>query len=1141
VSVFQKRYFSKLLDADTGPHAVADDRFISGQNIRFGTTDKGHVGYFENVLGNTLIANDQLPGTGSNIVIGACSDDSNGYKIAFVWNSLGHHVITLLDRNGNFWSVLKDTNVTGGLNFSKYALIHCFVEAGILYFNDALNQPRRVNLMAAIYGNHTASPDPKTFAFSFPIAAEEITVIRQPPAYAPSVQKLTDGGVVNNYIANDSYQAAYKYSYYDGETSVLSTWSVATKTNFVGDTYNSVKIDMNTADKIPQSVKIVELWIRSQATGKFRKIRSWDRSITADNTAINNHNTGVTLTYTFYNDVTGIVLSDTEAYTPYSDVPRLSKSMTIGKNRLLMLNNLKGYDTPVKSSLTATGTVATAGGSRTVSFGIIKHTATTSDTPGTYWGYSAYYCYLTDVVPAGYYVITASKVNHSFGSDPWGSLAPSAALPGSVAFSGLEYIGNNTGAAETNTMPVDYVTDRIDIADPSGTATVTSWPAANTLLFKSSSPYKIGIVFYDQYLRKCGVWTKEALKVSTPGRAFSLTSYSGGLSWTLSNTDAVNEIPDWAYYYSIVRTLNLKTRYFIQALDNAMQYGYKDAAGVYTAGGTTWTGATTAALMIDTTGLLQDNLGYVFNEGDICIITESGGTQHELPVITQQGKYIIVAAKNIGSLAVNFVYEVYTPYKPSDDEPFYEVGAFYKINSPTLSGRTYSILSGSLPGDISQLSRTVDATTYDAEAMCPNDKYFQRWDTDAGRLNIVTPLGQVRLKTELCFSDVIIEGSYVNGLSSFQTLNSEILPFSIGEGQKLQMTSKMEKLGSVLLVIGDQGTLSIYLGEVQMFDSVGNSSILKSDKFIGQINDLRGAYGTINPESVVEYKGEVYWADLNNDVVIRYASNGLYPISEFGIKRAFRLFSQKYKTLDTATIEGFGCRPFVFGGFDTYHNDYLLSIPSTEASAPKGSIADADVPFDYPYDLYDGQAKVLAFKMGTEQWAMPYSYRPEFFLGTIDRLYTFKNGQTYRHSESSLYNVFHGEYHKSRICFVCRSEDAPSAIKTWLNIAIESNIAPTYTHFRTEFPADNTGGSLYQSSDLVQSDYRMRENRVFEAAILRDRTSPNVSGTADQKLLTGDKMRGAWVYVMLEWDTNSLLQIRFINVGHSKVAGHNNI
>jgi hypothetical protein len=75
-----------------------------------------------------------------------------------------------------------------------------------------------------------------------------------------------------------------------------------------------------------------------------------------------------------------------------------------------------------------------------------------------------------------------------------------------------------------------------------GTITVTGVTATTgtgSLVYKSDSPYQVGVVFKDFAGRRCGVVTTNSNKLTTPERAYADTTQTLGISWSLSNASAL--------------------------------------------------------------------------------------------------------------------------------------------------------------------------------------------------------------------------------------------------------------------------------------------------------------------------------------------------------------------------------------------------------------------------------------------------------------------------------------------------------------------------------------------------------------------------------------------------------------------------
>ncbi len=1120
-----KKDFNGLLEADLAEHKIPPNKFIGGHDFRIGSTDKGAVGYIENILVNAEKSH-FINSAGVDTRIGFATDDENGFIIKFNQNSLGRDGIYLYDIVDDAWyTVLLSEDVDGGLNFSKYSLMNgAYVINGILYFNDNLNQPRKLHLgafMSAYGASPLPSPIDTDYVISFPIDPTEITLIRKPCAYPPSIQKLYDSGFNNNFIDKNSFKFMVEYGHFEGERAVLSTWSRASFFNTASEVFNYIRVILDTTEEVPQTVRFVRLIVQDGATGKGYVVRTWDRLVAADNTLINNSD----LSFDYYGNTTGEFIDSATQVRPFHSVPLLSGSQERAKNRTILADNLEGYDTPGTTSLSLSlpNPITLGFTSLTKNLYEVKHRYLLV---GGVYSYSAWYVFLTEVVPTGWYAITSTE---QYGTVAYPALP---AAPTSVAFSALTFRGADEATVVANTRPAGKTkTSEFFFTATANSCDITGISTDTYSVFLPQSLHKAGVVFGDQYIRKCGVVPSES-DINIPPRNYAFSNGYSAIDWSLATSSVLSEIPDWAYYYWVVKVIYKP--YFIAAFDDAPKYATKNT----TTGLLEFTAVTYAtnvvAIAINADALLQAGLGYVFVEGDQAIVINDANTRYEIPVIGQEGKYILLKPQDIGSLTgEKLVYRIYTPTKQSEQEAFWEVGQMFAITDPTTPQRTYSQLTGSFRADTFALTRSFNGTTYYAEAMNPNDTYYQRWDTDAGRANLITKLGQVRHETGMSFSDVYVQGTQTNGLSAFDGLNKTILPEDIGSITKIVLTQKIQKEGTVLLVLGEEDAVSVYLGETEVFDAEGNSFLAKSDKFIGQVNPLRGGFGTANHESVVSLDGMVAWYSKRKDSFVRYDVNGVKSISVNGLTRVSKLFSQKYSSLSVAEIEALGSRPFVFGGVDPYHKELYWSIPSTEETPPKGYIPgyeSPDLPIIFPYDIYDGVGKVLVYKLEANQWAAPHSYQTEGFVYIRDYLYSAKNGALYLHNYDNgtddTYSEWYGETVIPAIAFIFN--EVPNIVKQFLSLSVEGNFTPTYTNIYTEKPN-------VQSSDLY-TEWISRLGVPY-ASIKRDRLSPNVTGTYAEKLFTGDKMTGEWAKIYMEFATQSLLQIRYFNCWYQINAG----
>lgn len=1166
----EKKYFvssDSYLDSDSADFAVPKNAWVNMENFRTGTTDIGVIGTVESIGSTSLIKQQDQ----EFIAIGSTSDEENQRFVTFYYSSLGNHKIECTyASSGTTYTVLESADVIGGLNFTDEPIHSSAIIGNLLSWVDGTNnQPRKINIESGIKAYQSffqtdAQP------YTLPLNFSEITLIKRPPTFSPNISKKTDNSFSGNFIANESFEFAYQYVYYDGEVSVVGAYSQATRLNFKSELFNYVQVLMDLSEIIPNTVKIVNLICRIQDgtnQGGLNAfiVKQWNKERASDSAAINAHNTAPNiftprqpLPFNFYNNSLGEKLATDDTLRPFDNVPIYSQSMEIAKYRQFLANNTEGYDTPLSTSLTAqlVNTKVNVSPQNVPLYGFSANSSLNLVRPG----YFAYYAYASINNQTGYFLITTAEYSSTNGVPN-----PIPTAPTSVAGSNLIYIGSQQSQllARANQYLISQygaTAGGCDVSNltASGTISLTGQIISDANIFPQKSQYKLGIVFYDYGMRKCGV-VESASKISTNYRNTNYqdtwNSPSGsfdpstGISWSLSNTNAVSEIPDWAYYYSVVRTLNLRTRFFVQGISDVGQtkYAEKNVDGEYVFTNTIYS-ANTVGIAISTKFLIQSNLGYVYSEGDYCILTTTVAVGIynqtlilELPVIGQQGEYVILKPQNIGNLSTAnaFIYELYTPYIVSSEEPYYEVGEIYAINNPKQSNRTYSVLTDVLLPDTYLINRNIVGGTnssYLGNAMCPNDNYFKRWDTDAGKTNFITSSGQAVNKTAITWSDVITEGTKINGTSTFRLGNRRFVPDESGEITKLIFTSKVQEAGQgmIMLAISSHETNSCYLGETQILDNTGATQFFSgSTNVIGTINTLKGSLGTTNPEAVVEFRGQVYYPDAHKGVWVQYSTNGLFPISNYKTTRFWKSFFRQYLSMTKAEIEALGSRPYIFTAVDNAHLELLISIPKL-TDVPIKTVPDYS--FAYPFDMWDGQGKTIVFCLEglhpQAHWQGSYTFNPELFTTVGNNLYSNKNGSLWVHNQYTEYNRFYDTIYPSRIMFV--SNEAATKQKVYNNITVQANMKPDFTYLYNDFP-------YLQTSDLLDTDYREFEG-IYYAPIYRNKIVPTNTGYTTDGLLTFEKMRNTAMKIMLEFNLakNNFTpaELKFVDIGFDISNGH---
>jgi hypothetical protein len=450
--------------------------------------------------------------------------------------------------------------------------------------------------------------------------------------------------------------------------------------------------------------------------------------------------------------------------------------------------------------------------------------------------------------------------------------------------------------------------------------------------------------------------------------------------------------------------------------------------------------------------------------------------------------------------------------------------------------------------------------------MSPDDKFYMNWFTDHGRPNFLDKIGQQIKTSNLSWSNTYIPGTRTNGLSTFDALDEKTIPVECGPIRKLQITSKVQnELGVVMLAICENQTASLYIGETQQYGSNATTTLTVSTDIIGTINVLKGAFGTINPESVTEFRGNVFWVDAKNGKVIQYGAGGLYPISNYKMTRFWKLFCDRYMSLSSAYIEAlegggnvftneFGVeffgqggtvsRPFIFSTVDPHHSELLISIPTLYDTPPKGYLPDYPSVV-YPFDIWDGIGKTLVYKIASNQsesennhWQGSYSFNPEYFVTLQNKLYSFKEGQMYLHNQTTSGCNFYGVKYPANIMVV--SNAVPTKPKVYRNISVEANMKPSLTYFRVEptLIGDEQYNIHEQASDLIASDYKVREGQLY-SLVYRNKLIPTIDGFSTNGLLTGENIRGLVLKTLFQFDvTDKPLEFKFTSFGFALSEGH---
>lgn len=1135
------------------------DAFMNAENVNFGSSDLGKVGVLEWMPGNKLVGSLQVGGTSE--CVRAIEDESNNRAFCFWWNSIGNHYISCFSTiTGNTQLVLLESQVVGGLGITRYYYIHSVCIIGsLLYWTNGANDIFRINVEASINFNGVGS-QPLVRPYSFPIAKSVVTVIRKPPIFAPKVIKIdsTTTSFTNNVnlIAGEAFLFCLRYGYRDGE---ISTTGVRSGLVPLNDTYTTnldgVKITIPLDEKVGQDVQIVELIAKYLMTGDSYVVKTWDKTIANEATEINQHNLGLqALTFYFFNTFRSYGVDTADMIEPYHAVPLTSQALDTTKARLYLANNTFGYDPPAIDQ-----------------FGGINLSLSGSATPGTdaQWFFVDVQYYdpisyvLTPPIPNPYhvtgYILSVPVPTAAVPIAGWYYRSPQPTIPLPATITAIDFTTNYFFMGSTVPAALIWLAGFTGIASFSrevdfelyqSAAIISATSAPYQFYLKTDATYIGEVTFFDEFMRSCDPVQNINLsqsRVTVPDRNYTDIGFNYGIRWSFPTSGASGgpfypypgALPVWAYYYSVGLSKDKKTEFFASARANTIRYFSKDP----TTGEFVFTATTFAAgqygLGFRLDNLNSSNLGYSYQAGDIIKIwlsTTPIAAAITLAVKDTYADYLIADLKDIGDVsAMTVTFEIYSPLPPSTPESFFEQ-QIYAVIDPGLPLRRYSVSTGVFLGDTYRINRVL-AGSYAVEAMSPNDKYWQKWFTNAGRQQFITRIGRVKRSTNIVFSDVYVDGTKTNGLSAFHALNSQDAPIDMGAIQSFKRVSKINDDGTVALAIGKDSPASIYIGETLIQSNTGSQIVAQSNGVIGTINVLRGGHGTESPESVIVCDELVFWLNTKDGMFVQYSNAGAESISAYKNSTWAARYCAKYRQLGAAGIIATGQRPFIVPGYLRKHRQIVWSMPAVETVDPYGNLPGISNAIPYPFNFYDNQQKTVVYKGDANRWLGSRSYIAESAATIGETMYTFKNGKTYAHSGDAQVANFYGVQGKVRLMYSVM--ELSHCIKEWTNFALEGCRVPDYVYFMTREPN-------IQCTDLFSNDVNLANKPVWKilegvptATLKRDRLTPGFGTAYDSAMIKGDILKGNYLLVLIEWipaagETGFL---RFVNHGFKDSRG----
>lgn len=376
-------------------------------------------------------------------------------------------------------------------------------------------------------------------------------------------------------------------------------------------------------------------------------------------------------------------------------------------------------------------------------------------------------------------------------------------------------------------------------------------------------------------------------------------------------------------------------------------------------------------------------------------------------------------------------------------------------------------------------------------SMSPRDIYNSEWNQNIGQLNTVNykDARNRELPSNICFSGNIIQGTQVNGLNKFNSLDFRQAPAENGPITSLVTTNATQREPGVLLAIGTYGISSFYYDAIQLTNVDGTNNITTTDSYLASQRPLLGQYGTTRPMSVTKTPlGTVYWwSDVVNDL-IRYTNAGLERLGNtFSFANYLR---NKYNG-----------NPLLITWYDQVTDEINLL----------GKFQNTAI-FSERYKTFQGERQYW----GVGPFGPVY---PERAIGLPTKQYWFTNGNIYmadvNQSQAQVPpNFLFGAFKDPKVSLV--TNETPAVVKRWNQVKVFGN-RPTEVNLSA--PIDN-GGELRSA---ILPEYFIQRKGDWEAAIRR-------ASNTDGGLLAGKLMESRIIYSNFAFSAEGFEKLNFIEV-----------
>jgi hypothetical protein len=374
-------------------------------------------------------------------------------------------------------------------------------------------------------------------------------------------------------------------------------------------------------------------------------------------------------------------------------------------------------------------------------------------------------------------------------------------------------------------------------------------------------------------------------------------------------------------------------------------------------------------------------------------------------------------------------------------------------------------------------------------SMNPIDIWKEQWNQDIGQVNTTDykDTRNRRLNNAICFSNPIVQGSQVNGLNKFNSLDFRFAPVENGPITALVTTNATQREPGVMLAIGTFGISSFYYDAIQLTNVDGSSNVTTTDAYLSSQRPLLGQFGTSRPMSITKTPlSTVYWwSDVVNDM-IRYSNAGL---ERLGLTYSFSNYLRKE----------YNENEMITSWYDQVTDEILFSGKNLNAAT-----------FNERFKTFQGIREYISTNGNT----------PERSMGIATKIYFILEGKIWLTDVNSITaqnNFVFGRYRNPNLTVV--TNESPASVKRWNQIKVFGS-KPSSTTLSTTGFQNLSDESL---TSFVDSGWWIERKDDWEAAIRRASNTPG-------GVMSGKLMESRILYSNFAFDAQTFSKLNFLEI-----------